>query len=36
MPRRDDAGVWHATRDIALGAGISDYERCSKNGRASM
>jgi len=36
LPRRDEAGTWHATRDIVLGAGISDYERCQRNGRASM
>lgn len=24
-PRRDEAGVWHVTRDIVLGAGIPGY-----------
>ena len=28
-PTRDKAGTWRVRRDISLGAGISDYARCS-------
>jgi protocatechuate 3,4-dioxygenase, beta subunit len=27
-PTRDPAGAWHVRRDITLGAGIHDYDRC--------
>jgi protocatechuate 3,4-dioxygenase beta subunit len=29
-PTRDKARTWSVRRDITLGAGISDYERCAK------
>jgi protocatechuate 3,4-dioxygenase beta subunit len=29
-PTRDSSGVWHARRDIMLGAGIGDYASCGE------
>jgi protocatechuate 3,4-dioxygenase beta subunit len=31
-PARDAAGVWHARRDIVLGARVPGYEACGKGG----